>query len=141
MEIDVDGPPLPDKLITVLGLAAPVATIKLPDTLPVLEGEKVTVKLTLSPASKMVPAGRPLAPKPGPDTLTFEIAMTSLLLFVRVTSRALLLPTFTSPESTFETLPNGPAPKLSELDCCFFAGGFAQRHYTRRVNSKMQRLH
>src|ERR1700688_4613419 len=106
METDVDCPPLPAKLITVMEFAAPVATIKLPDTLPVLEGEKVTVKLTLSPASKMVPAGRPLASKPGPDTLTFEIAMASLLLLVRVTSQVLLLPTFTSPKSTFETLPN-----------------------------------
>src|SRR6202140_5926428 len=106
MEIDVDGPPLPDKLITVMGFAAPVATIKFPDTPPVLEGENVTVKFALSPASKMAPAGRPLASKPGPDTLTFEIAMVSLLLFVRVTSRVLLLPTFTSPKSTFETLLN-----------------------------------
>src|ERR1700674_5125521 len=112
MEIDVDGPPLPDKLITVIGLAAPVATIKFPDTPPVLEGENVTVKFALSPASKMVPAGRPLASKPGPDTLTFEIAMVSLLLFVRVTSRVLLLPTFTSPKFKFETLGNGPAPGL-----------------------------
>lgn len=106
MEIDVDCPPAPDKLITVRGFAAVLVTATLPDTLPLLDGEKVTVKLTLSPASKIVPREMPLASNPGPETLTFEIVMESLLIFVRVTPRTPLPPTFTSPKSTFETLPN-----------------------------------
>src|ERR1700680_3417584 len=107
MEADVDRAPAPDKLITVRRFSAVLATVTWPDTLPSLDGEKVTVKLTLSPASKIVPREMPLASNPGPETLTSEIATVSLPVFVRVTPRTPLLPTFTSPKSTIETLPNG----------------------------------
>ena len=50
-----------------------LVTVTLPVTLPVEAGVKVAFSVAVCPEDRMVPVATPLALKPGPETLTFEI--------------------------------------------------------------------
>src|SRR2546422_10383994 len=52
---------------------------------------KVTFKVVVCPGVRVVPTGTPLALKPAPETVMFEIATLELPEFVSVTGRALLV--------------------------------------------------
>jgi len=72
--------------------------VTLPVTLPVAAGAKVTFKVAVCPGVRIVPADTPLALKPAPEMLTFEIVTLELPELVSVTARVLLAPVFTLPK-------------------------------------------
>jgi hypothetical protein len=102
MEVIVGWTPAPDKPMTVVGFAAVLEIVTPPDTLALPDGAKVTFISAVCPGAKKLPWDMPLALNPGPETLTFEIAMLALPAFVRVTSKTLLLPKLTLPKARFE---------------------------------------
>src|SRR5579863_3608200 len=75
-----------------------LATETLPVTLPAAAGAKVAVKVAACPGVRMSPEETPVALKPAPETVTFEIVTLELPAFVSVTDRVLLLDTFTLPK-------------------------------------------
>jgi len=75
-----------------------LVAVTLPVTLPVAAGAKVTFKVVVCPGVRVVPADTPLALKPAPETVMFEIATLELPEFVSVTRRVLLALVFTSPK-------------------------------------------
>ena len=79
-------------------VVALLMTATLPVTLPVAAGAKVTFKVVVWPGVRVVPVGTPLALKPAPETLMFEIATLELPEFWRVTGRVLLALVFTFPK-------------------------------------------
>src|SRR6266478_9871863 len=79
-------------------LVALLVTETLPVTLPVAAGAKVTFKVAVCPGVRIVPADTPLALKPAPEMLTFEIVTLELPELVSVTARVLLAPVFTLPK-------------------------------------------
>ena len=91
-----------------------LVTVTLPLALPVAAGVKVTLNVAVCAAFKLVPAGMPLAAKPGPERLTFEIVTWELVEFVRVTLSVLLLPWLTFPKFTVEEL-DVSCPAVFEL--------------------------
>jgi hypothetical protein len=66
-------------------LVALLATETLPVTLPAAAGANVAVKAAVCPGAKMSPEETPLALKPEPDTVTFEIVTLEFPAFVSVT--------------------------------------------------------
>ena len=68
-----------------------LVAVTLPVTLPVAAGAKVTFKVVVCPGVRVVPTGTPLALKPAPETVMFEIATLELPEFVSVTGRVLLV--------------------------------------------------
>jgi hypothetical protein len=79
-------------------LVALLVTATLPVTLPVAAGAKLTFKVAVCPGARVVPADTPLALKPAPETLMFEIATLELPEFWSVTGRVLLALVFTFPK-------------------------------------------
>ena len=67
----------------------------MPAALPVADGAKVTFKVAVCPAAKIVPVETPPALKPAPETLKLEMVMFVVPELVKVTGRVLLAPTFT----------------------------------------------
>ena len=61
-----------------------LATEILPVTLPAVAGAKVAVKVAVCPEFRITPE-TPVALKPAPETVTFEIVMLELPAFVSVT--------------------------------------------------------
>ena len=96
-EWEIGATPIPVKVIDAGELDALLTTETLPVTLPVAAGAKVTFKVTICPEVTISPADTPLAVKPGPEIVTFEIVILELPELVSVTPR-LLLPTFTFPK-------------------------------------------
>src|SRR5258708_24982362 len=90
--------PLPDNETDVGEFVALLMAAALPVTLPVAAGAKVTFKVAVCAGVRIVPVDTPLALKPAPEMLTFEIATLELPEFVSVTVRRLLLPVFTFPK-------------------------------------------
>ena len=76
--------PAPESAMVVAAVAL-LETLMLPVALPLLAGENAAVNGALWPGASMVPDGIPLALKPGPETLTLEIATLPLPTFVIVT--------------------------------------------------------
>src|SRR5260370_42379110 len=70
----------------------------LPVTLPVAAGAKTTFKVADCPGVTTSPADTPLALKPAPETLMFEMVTLELPEFVSVTGRVLLALVFTFPK-------------------------------------------
>jgi len=70
----------------------------LPVTLPVPAGAKTTFKVADCPGVTTNPADTPLALKPAPETLMFEMVTLELPEFVSVTGRVLLALVFTFPK-------------------------------------------
>ena len=89
--------PVPDNGIVAGELEALLTTARLPVTLPATAGVKVTFRVPPCPGAKICPADRPLALKPAPEMLTFEIVTWELPEFVSVTASVLLAPVFTFP--------------------------------------------
>ena len=75
-----------------------LATDTLPAALPDAAGVKVAVKVAVCPGLRISPEETPLALKPAPETVTFEIVTLELPAFVSVTVCVLLLDTFTLPK-------------------------------------------
>ena len=69
----------------------------MPVTLPAAAGAKVAVKVAVCPGGRITPEP-PVALKPAPETVTFEIATLEFPAFVSVTVWVLLLDTFTLPK-------------------------------------------
>ena len=63
---------------------ASLLTVTLPVTGPVAAGVNDTFNIAVSPGFKMSPAGTPLALKPAPETLIFEIVTWEFPAFVSV---------------------------------------------------------
>jgi hypothetical protein len=124
MELTVACVPAPDNAMTVVGFAAVLVIVTVPETLALPDGAKITSILAVCPGPKMLPTDTPLALNPGPEMLTFEIAMLALPTFVRVTAKTLLLPTLILPKARFEALPiscdvaapEGAVPVVCEPD-------------------------
>ena len=70
----------------------------MPLTLPGAAGAKVTFKVAICPAVRIVPADTPLGLKPAPEMLRFEIVTFELPELVSVTARVLLAPVFMFPK-------------------------------------------
>jgi hypothetical protein len=70
----------------------------LPFTTPVVAGVNMAVTTADCPGSIIEPVDKPLALKPAPDTLTFEIVTLALPVFIKVRACWLLLDTLTSPK-------------------------------------------
>ena len=95
---------MPESVTLVGEFVALLVTVTLPVTLPVAAGAKVMVTVAVCPADRISPAGTPLAPKPAPETLTFEIVTLEVPAFVNVTFWLLLVDTFTLPKLKVEAL-------------------------------------
>ena len=87
--------PVPDRLIAAGEFNALLATVMLPVTLPIAAGANVTFSVTSSPGVMICPLETPLEAKPAPEIVTLETVILKVPEFVRLTLRALLLPTFT----------------------------------------------
>lgn len=87
--------PVPDRLIKAGEFNALLATVMLPVTLPIAAGANVTFSVTGFPGVMICPLETPLAAKPAPEIVTLETVILKVPEFVRLTLRALLLPTFT----------------------------------------------
>lgn len=93
--------PAPLKAMVVGELLALFATETLPVTLPAADGEKVTLRGALCPAARVNGVVIPLAAKPLPVTLIWEILKLAVPAFFRVMVCALLfVPTRTFPKPT-----------------------------------------
>ena len=90
--------PIPDNAMVAGEFEALLVTTRLPVTLPAAAGVKVTFKVPRCPGVRICPADTPLALKPAPEMLTFEIVTRELPEFVSVTARVLLAPVFTFPK-------------------------------------------
>ena len=100
--------------VTVVGeLVASLVAVTLPVRIPVTTGAKAAFSVAVCPGARIVPAGTPLAMKPAPETLTFEIVTLELPVFLSVTPRMLLVP-----ESKF------PKLKLVALTLSRWVAGF-----------------
>jgi hypothetical protein len=75
-----------------------LVTVTPPVALPVAAGVNVAANVAVCPGGKMSPLDRPLALKPAPETLTFEIAMLEFPALVNVTFWLLLVETVTLPK-------------------------------------------
>lgn len=90
--------PVPERIIVFVPLEALVAIRTLPVIAPLVAGSNVAVKVALWPGVKIVPVATPLALKPAPVTLTFEIVTFAVPAFVSVILCVLLLETLTFPK-------------------------------------------
>lgn len=90
--------PVPEREMVSVPFEALLAMLMLPLALPVLAGLNVAVSVTDLPAATIVPADTPLALKPAPDSVTFEMVTLAVPAFVRVTVLSLLLETSTEPK-------------------------------------------
>jgi hypothetical protein len=77
--------PVPESEMESGELVALLATETLPVTLPAAAGANVAVKAAVCPGPRMSPEETPLALKPEPDTVTFEIVTLEFPAFVSVT--------------------------------------------------------
>ena len=92
--------PFPVNEIVAGELLALLATEMLPLALPVAGGVKVTLSVADWPGVSVVLALTPLAPYAAPLAVTPEIVTLELPVFLRVSPRELLPPTFTFPKFT-----------------------------------------
>jgi hypothetical protein len=88
----------------------------LPVTGPIPAGEKDTVIATDAPGARFNPFETPLAVKPAPAMVTFEIVTFELLVFVNVTTWLLAVPKFTFPKVRAEVLGLRPEITLGEAE-------------------------
>src|SRR5450631_3885683 len=88
---------MPESVMESGEFAALLTTETLPVMLPAAAGAKVAVKVAVCPAARMTPE-TPVALKPAPETVTFEIVTLEFPAFVSVTAWVLLLDTFTLPK-------------------------------------------
>src|ERR1700730_1215736 len=96
--------PIPDNVIVVGEFAALLVTTTLPVTLPAAAGANVTFAVAVCPGFSATPAERPLAVKPPPETVIFEIVTVELPVFVSVVLWLLLLFTLTLAKVKAEVL-------------------------------------
>ena len=89
--------PVPESAIVVEEFVALLATMTLPVALPAVAGANVALRVVVWPGVRITPDA-PLALKPAPETLTFEMVMFELPALVRVTFWLLLLPIVTLPK-------------------------------------------
>ena len=90
--------PVPDTAIEG-GVVALQLTVTVPLALPPVVGAKVTFNVVDCVGVSTVPGATPLALNSAPDTVTLEMVMVELPVFVRVTPSVLLLVTVTAPKS------------------------------------------
>ena len=87
----------------------------LPLMMPVAAGANMTFRIALCPGFKRIPAGTPVALKPGPETLVLEIVMVDWPEFVDVTVKAVLLPMSTFPKFKHDALKLKPCPLTASV--------------------------
>jgi len=87
--------PVPERAIVAGEFAALLVRVTLPVALPLAAGVKVAFNVAPCPAFRIVPVGTPLALKPGPAMLTFEIVTGEPPVLLSVRLSVLLLFTFT----------------------------------------------
>src|ERR1700681_3444537 len=90
--------PVPESKMESGEFVALLATETLPVALPAAAGAKVAVKVAVCPGVRISPEETPVALKPAPETVTFEIAMLELPALVSVADWVLLLDRFTLPK-------------------------------------------
>jgi hypothetical protein len=100
----VTDTPVPETVIVEGEFVALLAMLALPLINPAAVGANWAVNVADWVGVKISPEVKPLALKPPPDTLTFEIVTFELPLLVTVTFNELLLPTFTFPKDRLEAL-------------------------------------
>jgi len=88
---------VPDTAI-VGGVVALQLTVTVPLALPLEVGANVIFSVAVCVGVKVVPDATPLALNSAPDTVTLEMVMFELPVFVRITLLLLLLPTATVPK-------------------------------------------
>lgn len=96
--------PAPERAIVAGEFVALLATVTLPEELPVEAGENVASSVADCPGARIKPAETPLSEKLAPETLTFDNVTLEFPAFVRVTLKALLFPTVTFPKLKTEAL-------------------------------------
>ena len=67
--------PVPNREIVVGELTALLEIAMAPAAIPAPKGAKTIFNVAVPPGARIIPEGTPLALKPGPVTLTFEIVM------------------------------------------------------------------
>src|SRR5579862_2398714 len=85
-------------------LAASLITVMLPAAFPVAVGVNVTFMVALCPGVRICPVDTPMALKPAPEMLTFEMVTLAFPEFVSVEERVLLAPTFRLPKLKLDGL-------------------------------------
>ena len=75
---------MPARAMAIVPPVALLATVTVPETVPLAAGSNVAINATVWPGGRMVPEETPLALKPGPETLTFESAIDPVPLFISV---------------------------------------------------------
>ena len=101
IEVTVGCTPAPDRLILTVGALLVMDT--LPVTAVVPEGVKVTLKFVLCPGFRMVPL-TPLAVKPDPPMVVFEMLTAELPELVKATLKVLPVPIVVLPKLKLEGL-------------------------------------
>jgi hypothetical protein len=96
--------PAPEREIDAGEFVALLATVTLPDKLPVATGENVASNVADCPGARTRPVETPLSEKCAPETLTFDTVTLEFPAFVSVTLNPLLLPTTTFPKLKLEVL-------------------------------------
>lgn len=104
-EYVVGATPVPESAITIGELAALLVTVMLPVALPLAAGSNVAARAALWPLDRISPEDTPVAPKPAPATITFEIVTLEFPAFVSVTLCVSLLDTLTLPNARLAVLP------------------------------------
>src|SRR6266478_5496450 len=96
--------PAPDNETAAGEFVALLLTETLPVTLPADSGANVTVKIAVSPGARARPTGSPPAPKPGPETMTFEMVTSESPELVNRTVCMAMSPTLTLPKLKLNAL-------------------------------------
>ncbi len=108
--------PVPDNAMLAGEFVALQLMVMLPLYCPVEDGLNVALTVVVCAGLKVIPAALPLAVKPAPDTITFEMVTLEVPAFVRVRFLVLLLETLTFPKLKLVGLAFKSNEELEEVE-------------------------
>ena len=98
--VNVAAKPEPLKGICEGEFGALLVIVSVPETLPVVVGAKLTVRVVVAPGLMLKGSVRPVTPKPAPVAVAWEMVRVALPVLDRVTVWVLVVPTGTFPKLT-----------------------------------------